>query len=63
MFRNLMNHLQNLFLENLGHRQLKSTIVIIREDNGTEVRMEKAIVWIIRMDICNTVLLTESYAS
>lgn len=63
MFRNLMNHLQNLFLENLGHRQLKSTIVIIREDNGTEVRMEKAIVWIIRMDICNTVLLTKSYAS
>lgn len=56
MFRNLVIHLQNLFLENLGHKQLKSIIVIIREDNGTEVRIEKAIAWIIRIEICTTVL-------
>lgn len=45
MSRNLVTHLWNLVLENLGHRQLKSSIMITREDNGTEGKIEKAVAY------------------
>lgn len=40
----------------LGPQTIKKYYSVIREDNGTEVRIEKAVAWIVRMKICTTVL-------